>query len=57
MSHKNSILVNSNRDTEVFNLNIITKNLSLSSQNISKFLIRLVQSNRKDLISGSSNWG
>lgn len=47
-SHKNSILVNSNHANKAFNFNIIIKNLSLRSQKMNKFLIRLVQSNRKD---------
>lgn len=55
-SHKNSILVNSNHANKVFNFNIIIKNLSLRSQKMNEFLIRLVQSNRKDLTSGCSNW-
>ena len=47
-SHKNSVLVNSNHANKVFNFNIIIKNLSLRSQQMNEFLIRLVQSNRKD---------
>lgn len=59
---KNSTLVNSNHATKVFSFNIIIKNLSLSSQKMNQFLIRLVQSNRKDLTSAfqtgdRSYWG